>query len=276
MLPFKMIPNTLEIPYPLMLYAIGCHNQAFMERPHGYSAHQLFICKKGKGTFVFRGNKMIVLQENDVLLLRKNVPHHYFPLDNGHWELAFLCFHESLPIIESLRLPTEEAFRLTSTNKIYQIIKTVWDFDQFDPDSHQKMSLAIYGVLLELHEQTANLQNLTTSKDQGKSIVEQVATFLNEHYSQSWTVEEISKYFGYSPQHLNRLFKSFHSCTIHQYLRKIRLERATTLLKEEPVLTIEKIAEQIGMDTGYFIKVFQATYHMTPGTYRKKYVARFK
>jgi AraC-like DNA-binding protein len=246
-----------------------------MERPHGYSSHQLFICKNGKGIFVFKGNKKIVLQENDALILRKNVPHHYYPLDNCHWELAFLCFHEAFPIIESLSLPTEEVFNLSSNTIIYRIIETVWTYDQLDPGSQQKMSAAIYEILLKLHEQNANLQNLLLSKKQGISIVEQVATFLNEHYSQSWTVEEISKYFGYSSQHLNRLFKSFHSCTIHQYLRKIRLERATTLLKEESELTVERIAEQIGMDTGYFIRLFQATYDITPGTYRKKYFARF-
>ena len=57
--------------------------------------------------------------------------------------------------------------------------------------------------------------------------------------------------------------------TYSAYVQKIRLEKAEQLLGTSSK-TIEEIAEAVGYhNKGYFYKIFQEQYKMTPSQYRK-------
>ena len=58
--------------------------------------------------------------------------------------------------------------------------------------------------------------------------------------------------------------------TYSAYVQKFRLEKAGQLLTTSSK-TIEEIAEAVGYhNKGYFYKIFQAQYQMTPSQYRNK------
>ena len=72
---------------------------------------------------------------------------------------------------------------------------------------------------------------------------------------------------------INRLSKLFSRCTgvgVLQYIHKIRIEEACTLLLTDESMTIADVAAQVGYtSTLTFTRAFKARYHMTPGEYRR-------
>ncbi len=74
---------------------------------------------------------------------------------------------------------------------------------------------------------------------------------------------------------LNRtmLSSEFHQAmgeTMHDYITRLRLQKACWLLETSP-LKVKRIAEVCGFESaGCFIKVFRSKYALTPGAWRKK------
>ncbi|MBP1966641.1 helix-turn-helix transcriptional regulator [Paenibacillus aceris] len=69
--------------------------------------------------------------------------------------------------------------------------------------------------------------------------------------------------------HFHRLFIGSYGVTPQQYIQQIRMRRSVQLFQENPGITIEKVAQQLGMDTSYFIRIFKRTYGQTPKQFMK-------
>lgn len=74
-----------------------------------------------------------------------------------------------------------------------------------------------------------------------------VMEYIHKHYSRKLTRGELSKVFGYTPQHLNRMFKKELGYSIYQYILKIQLEHAADMLGNDE-LTVEQMAYEVGME----------------------------
>ena len=68
-----------------------------------------------------------------------------------------------------------------------------------------------------------------------------IITYINEHYSEKITLEEISEAVHKSQSECCRLFKLIAGRTIFQYLEELRIEKATILLKTSP-LSVDQIS----------------------------------
>jgi two-component system response regulator YesN len=84
------------------------------------------------------------------------------------------------------------------------------------------------------------------------------------------TVENIAKKFTLNRSHLSRTFKNEKHCTIEEFVFKIKIIRAATLLKERKDLTIKNISTLIGFSRpDYFIRIFKRYFGTTPAKYRE-------
>ncbi|MBQ4160815.1 MAG: helix-turn-helix transcriptional regulator, partial [Clostridia bacterium] len=84
------------------------------------------------------------------------------------------------------------------------------------------------------------------------------------------TISDIAKAFGYSKQHIVRLFKESFTLTPAKYILQSRLEKSLDLLSESR-LAVNEIAEQCGFkDLNYFSRQFKKSYGISPTAYRKK------
>lgn len=101
--------------------------------------------------------------------------------------------------------------------------------------------------------------------------LQSVQRWIEQHYTENCSIERISQHFHYNPAYLSRLFRQNFHCTIHAYVRSLRLRKAVELLVHTDV-PIGRIAEQVGYaDTQHFFRHFKQDYGMTPKTYRKSH-----
>ncbi|WP_107839135.1 bifunctional transcriptional activator/DNA repair enzyme AdaA [Metasolibacillus meyeri] len=100
-------------------------------------------------------------------------------------------------------------------------------------------------------------------------MVRRVIAFLVNHYKQNITLKNIAEHIGLSPYYLERLFKQETAETPRTYLDKIRIDKATYLLKSTKLTNLE-ICYEVGFHSpSNFYKVFRNLKNCSPSEYRR-------
>lgn len=91
-----------------------------------------------------------------------------------------------------------------------------------------------------------------------------------QYKSHDFSIESISKTAGYSPEHLNRLFKQYLNTTPYQYAIQLRMTEAVRLLLSG--MSVYETSESIGFaDTKSFSRAFKKHYGVAPSRYYDYY-----
>ena len=98
--------------------------------------------------------------------------------------------------------------------------------------------------------------------------IQQAIAYLNEHFLEKISLEELAGQLSFSPNYLGYLFKAQIGCTFNDYLNTLRLKYACSLLLSSNI-SVKEIAYAAGYSSvEYFMYVFKKRMHMTPGEYR--------
>lgn len=88
--------------------------------------------------------------------------------------------------------------------------------------------------------------------------------YMQNHYNENLTLEELAKLTGLSKYHFLRKFKEQYNMTPHAYLLQIRIQNAKNMLRDKRTLT--DIAFSCGFsDQSHFTRVFNKIFGMSPG-----------
>ena len=124
------------------------------------------------------------------------------------------------------------------------------------------VKLARYGMAEELEEIPAFDLNVSSVKN-----------YLDTHFLQISSLEELSYVLGYTYSHISKAFKKAYAITPSAYLLAKKNEYACTLLKEGAKL--EEIADILGYSTAFnFSRAFKQQTGLSPSAYRKQNKAR--
>ena len=96
----------------------------------------------------------------------------------------------------------------------------------------------------------------------------EAAAFMENHYMEDITIEQVLEISHYSLRHFIRLFSAAYNTTPQKYLMNIRIRRACVLLRET-ALPITEVALRCGFsDSNYFSRAFRKVNGITPSQYR--------
>lgn len=95
--------------------------------------------------------------------------------------------------------------------------------------------------------------------------------YIQGHYSEPITLEEVSDVVGLSTAYFSALFKKTEGEGFAKYLINIRMDQARVLLRESN-LSVSEICHRVGYnDIKHFTHTFEKTAGVKPATYRKLY-----
>jgi AraC family L-rhamnose operon regulatory protein RhaS len=101
--------------------------------------------------------------------------------------------------------------------------------------------------------------------------VQTLITSLPSSCDQQWTLAEMAEQCGIQRTQLGKIFQKLTGSTPLEYLSRIRIERAKTLLRETDIRIID-IAFECGYGTSqYFANTFKQATGATPSEYRKNF-----
>ncbi len=102
------------------------------------------------------------------------------------------------------------------------------------------------------------------------SRINDVIYYIHQDISRDLKGKELADVAAYSEQHFHRLFKQVVGESLHQYIRRIRMEYAANQLMFDSGTSILEIANSCGFNSASsFNKAFKATFSMAPGEWRR-------
>ncbi|WP_163853488.1 response regulator [Paenibacillus elgii] len=118
--------------------------------------------------------------------------------------------------------------------------------------------------LIELSQILISMQAVNSSP------MREIARYIETHYTQDITLQDISARFHLNREYISRKFKMEFQETMIDFVNRIRVEKAKLLLIS-PYLKVAQIAQMVGYhDEKYFSRVFKKQEQMTPNEFRKQ------
>lgn len=97
--------------------------------------------------------------------------------------------------------------------------------------------------------------------------------YLNDHYAENVTVEQLAKIAHYSVAQFRKLFQALTHLSPSAYITQVRINAAKTLLRTTDRRISDIAAETGFFDHSHFIRTFCRATGMTPAKYRKHRLA---
>jgi len=150
---------------------------------------------------------------------------------------------------------------------------------------HPQLKMSMYQVFKEVKLEEANcgltvamlLTGLFSDMERtqerfSKKIplwVYKIREVLNDAPTENWTLFNLAAYLDIHPVHLSRGFSKYFNCTLGEYLRKIKLGKALSMLTDR-TCSLTTIALRSGFsDQSHFIRSFKDVLYIKPAEYRK-------
>lgn len=93
--------------------------------------------------------------------------------------------------------------------------------------------------------------------------------YIQANYSRNITLEDIAGHTGFSIYYFSKLFKQQFQMNFVDYLTKVRIEKAKTMLQEGQA-SVKEISSSVGYsEAGYFTRVFKKETGVPPSVYQK-------
>lgn len=132
-----------------------------------------------------------------------------------------------------------------------------------------KSELLIIWKYLFDYVSTQNQQSILKLSIQDEHRVKQAILFIQEHYMEQITLDDISNSIMVSKSECCRCFKRTLNVTPFEYLMQYRIAESTKRMYKKPTESIAEVACSVGFNnTSYFNKIFKKIMHCTPTSYR--------
>ncbi|MGH7943423.1 MAG: helix-turn-helix domain-containing protein [Opitutaceae bacterium] len=133
--------------------------------------------------------------------------------------------------------------------------------------------VAIQGLTMEMFVAVSHQHSNLSVRRRPRRLA-WAAEFLREHFTEQLTLAQVASAAGIHPVYLAREFRRFHGCTIGEYVRRLRVERACRQLSSSNE-TLATIAANTGFsDQSHLSRTFKRLMGMTPAQYRAGFGTR--
>ena len=106
--------------------------------------------------------------------------------------------------------------------------------------------------------------------DRGVTAVKTAIGYMEEHYAERLTLEQLATVCGFSRSEFCRIFRRYTGRTPFEYLQHLRVRRSLPLLSER-ALSVTEVAERAGFaGASYYAEVFRRYMNLSPLEYRKQ------
>lgn len=246
------------------------HREGYYTRRENYPSYMLCYTVSGEGVLEY-GENTHLLKAQDVFWIDCRKHQHYYTkgsswchIDVHFWgPAAHVLYREFSTGGGHVCSCGQDSSML---RKLEELART-WDTPQ--PYSALHISNRISDVLTYL---------LTLSKSGQFTEVQldtfaQITKYIEGHFQEDISLEQLAKEASMSKFHFSRLFKLHTGLSPVQYVIRLRISRAKSML-ETSAMTVRQIAFHTGFnDVNNFVNHFKKLQGMTPSDYRRQFLS---
>ena len=241
-------------------------------RRHCHDQYELLFVLKGRGDFVVEGIKY-PLYPGTVMLFRQSEYHFVSVSEEEPYERIILSFDKTVPIdaASRLRFLTIEAM---PTHGVYfcneglfdRILPSLLVLERLDHEAFRQHPSRREVLLQATVSQILLLLSLEQAHDSDidiHPIVHRLIDYINDHLTETLTLEFLAQHFFISKYHLCRIFKEHMGISPLKYISTKRLLMAKQLIQEGN--TASKAALNVGFhDYSSFYRAYRAQFGYPP------------
>lgn len=252
----------------MFLYPMQCGSFSYLP---GYSLTRdsfdsflLMYVQKGELSLTFEGNTRLVTAGSFILLDCYKL--HSYSTTKG-WECLWCHFDgiTTRAYYNSVVSRLGNVFSMPDTTPVLTKLTAILKiFSSGSPVREPLLSKYLTDILTEFLLYTPTSIHTRSYTN----ITEEIITYINEHFRENISLEDLASHAGLSQYHFIRIFKKETGFTPHEYIINTRIATAKYLLKNSR-LSVKDICFTTGFSCeSVFCSAFKRHQGMTPAQYR--------
>lgn len=245
------------------------------------SFFEALYVRSGSGSYIIEEVRYPI-KEGDLILCNSGVLHDEDPDSSVNLNMLSVAITDvsvnGLPpnhLIESKHAPVFPAGEFSET--ISFLMMSIYTLLANDPagaaETCHHLTMSLLSCLLMLVRQRFEAGG-SVLLSQNNIIAAQVKNYINAHYDEDFTLQDIAAAIHVNPYHLSHVFKEQTGYSPKQYTLRRRLGEAQTLLISTR-MSITDIAAAVGYgNPSHFDSMFSKYIGMSPSCYREFYVSK--
>jgi AraC-like DNA-binding protein len=261
-----------EKTLPYYLIGVGCDwEQEDIERPFGYPYFQWIQTVRGEGLLTLGGQQHRVPEQHGMFLYPEE-EHAYHATDSEagwtvHW-FTFGGYHIS-SLLQLIDLRSSGVYPVASPHPVETVVRQgLYTLQSKHPPQGFDASVIVYSFLMQLmqHIQTESRD----SRESGMRRLHPVFEYIEHHYREPISIEDLADIMDVTPQHFCHLFKEVMAERPFEFLTSYRVNKSKEILIKNPQIPISQVARRVGYDnTSYFGAVFKKVEGMSPSDFKE-------
>lgn len=131
---------------------------------------------------------------------------------------------------------------------------------------------AILCLLAQCYYQQPQNKGAYREMTQSQQIMESCIRYVDDHYQEPLNQTQLLKRFGISRSAFCAAFAQQTGLSLKQYIGRKRVQKAQTLLREDPSLSLQQVADRVGYgEISTFYRNFLQVAGVSPSKYRSLY-----
>ena len=281
--PYELTYNDLN---PRFLFSCLLERKEKEQNYHCHDFIEIVIILKGKGHFIINDEKVLV-SEGNVLILNPGTYHRSIPDSPHTLTECYLAFTDVdfvnaprnfFPFFHGQKMLGKLPERVKK--EIFQLCCSIDRESQSrNPGRYFMLKAYLIQVICLLlrfdrQEEIADqhcLAGYEFKSPNKKYVVQQIMKYMENHYKEKISLDQIAENMYLSPFYISKLFKSETGDTPINYLISLRMEKAKELLDQNSTLSIQEAAAAVGYEDAYhFSKLFKKFYGLSPLYYKAR------
>lgn len=226
----------------------------------------------------------IIIQNNSQYIKQTNTADNQFALEqqklivsslnSGDYEAVFNIFDSIFSKLRTSNIALIKKSMESFCNYIFDGTEYIVDIAE-KPDYTKLNTLItsdeIYSFVKLMLNKLIEAINANQSTPK-KLLISKITEYINEHYCEDISLDDIGNYIYLNPAYLSRFFKQHFSENYIDYLIRLRMEKAKVMLKN-PNCKVYTICNSVGYKSvKYFNRLFKNYTGLTPTEYRNSII----
>lgn len=249
------------------------------------SHHEALFGTLKSGTAVVQvADSTYTLRKGDVYFVAPNVKYSFSDYGNASIEVVTLNFANPAAVTQDY-MPQSIIRALINGNctpiaiiqpeaGIYsQMVERIRDIKYAETEKFEYFQLKVYSDMYALFfmlfsQKYVKIIDVENKSKKYRALV-RVTNYIDEHYTEGISLDEVASQTGISRYYVSHLFKELMNTTFVGYVNELRLNRAAMLLvtTDRPIIEIASISGFNNLSN--FNRAFKMHFGKTPSAYRK-------
>lgn len=254
---------------PIYLNTVGVdYEETEVNRPSGFPAYQWIQCTQGSGVFQYE-HKEYVVRSGQGIFIFPHVPHSYYAVEKP-WITQWVSFdgYSIETLLEILNINKTGVFEIKDRFFLEKQMMECFDLAThtgvYDPIV---TSAYLYQLLVNIENNIVLIDKDCLAHQKNK--LAPVLKYIEEHYSETITIEQLGELINVTPQYICVLFQRIINKRPFEYINHVRISRSKEMILANRNTSISVISHMVGFESpSYYGAQFKKIEGMTPGAFK--------